>query len=324
MAQTSARNRAEMVVRSVASENETFRTGDVLEHPDAPSRRTVARTLSELVDRDWITRVQQGEYVSHVYSGAAPTAAYGPKYQVGPLSILHVFADWGVESEVLATFGTVHRVGLETRDTNESKPFDVNAKELLDNPPEEIAETAPYDLVMMHPPCTKFSDMTSISGDPDDHEDLIPLAREIGEELGKEWVIENKPKGLGVTKGHEGITRTLRGTNIVVLTGKQFNLPIAFARAFEASFDLPQPPEPADLDTEVSTYFYSDRSTEWWKMVKGYSGPYPKTPIARSAIPAPYVRWLCRQYLRAVGETDARPARSNHSDLSPTEARADD
>lgn len=320
MAQRPARVRAETAVRSVATNHEIFRTSEVLDHPDAPSRRTVMRVLSDMVEREWISRVQQGEYVSHIVTGDAPKPAYGPQYQVGPLEILHVFADWGVESEVLATFGTVHRVGLNPRDTNESEPFECDARQLLSDPPEQIAATAPYDLVLLHPPCTKFADMTSISGDPDDHENLIPLAREIGAELGGEWIVENKPKGLGVTEGHTGVTKTLRGTNVVVLSGNQFNIPLAYSRAFEASFALSHPPEPTNMETEVSPYFYSDRSTEWWKMTKGYSGPYPKTPVAKSAVPAPYIRWLCREYLGARHEPDRLPARSSHNDPTPAQS----
>jgi hypothetical protein len=38
-------------------------------------------------------------------------------------SILHCFADYGVESEILSWYGDVVRVGIDARDTNESEPI---------------------------------------------------------------------------------------------------------------------------------------------------------------------------------------------------------
>jgi len=41
--------------------------------------------------------------------------------------ILHCFADYGTESEVLSDFGNVIRVGIDPKDTNESTPIKADA-----------------------------------------------------------------------------------------------------------------------------------------------------------------------------------------------------
>jgi len=42
--------------------------------------------------------------------------------------------------------------------------------------------------------------------------------------------------------------------------------------------------------------------------VKGVSADYPKQPLAKSGIPAPYINYLARAWLRAT--VDDSPARS--------------
>lgn len=216
--------------------------------------------------------------------------------------IYHLFADHGVESEALARYGTVYRYTIEPRsNTAVSKTVRMD---LMDEKPPEGAS-----LVVLHPRCTDESDMTSIDGDTDDHENQIPRAREIARQVADHYIIENKPRD------------DLRDPT--VLNGRMFGLPIKYERAFETSFPVVSPPRERELPTKtVSPYFYSDRSTEWWRSVKGYSGDYPKQHIAKNALPAAYVDCLCRSWLRAVNERDAQEPQDNN-DRAPREV-ADD
>jgi hypothetical protein len=199
--------------------------------------------------------------------------------------IYHVFVDRGIESEALSGYGRVVRVGLDPSDENESEPIKADAQQLPLRPG--------ADLAVLHPPCTRWSDMTSISGNPDDHPDLIPLARDIGREYAEHYIIENKPAA------------PLRDP--VTLDGRMFGLPLAFRRSFETSFSVPSIPFQQTLDNECSPYFYSERSRAWWAGVKGYRGDrYTKTALARNCVPAAYIHHLMRAWLRSTNETDAK------------------
>ena len=207
------------------------------------------------------------------------------------LTIVHAFADYGVESEVLSAYGDVHRFTIDPR-PNEFVAETV-AVDLMDETPEIEA-----DLGLFHPKCSRYSEMTSISGDPDDHEDQIPRAREIARETCDHWIVENKPNAPL--------------EDPTVLDGKMFGLPIAYARAFETSFPVEAPPRFADLPTECSTYFSADRSKAWWRSVKGYLGDYPKEHLVKNCLPAAYVHCLVRSWLKTVDERDAAVAQDNN------------
>jgi hypothetical protein len=227
---------------------------------------------------------------------------------MGETVALHAFADRGVESEVLTQhFDVVYRLGLDPRDTNDSIPIEADVAEFVEDPTKfGFDEDVTFDFILAHPPCTKWANMTSISGDPDDHENLIPLARELVEKYADEWVIENKPNAPL--------------EDPVVLDGKMFGLEIVYERGFETSFDVEEPPREQERETEVSPYFYSDRSHEWWAAEKGYSAhTYGKQHLAKNAVPADYIRWLIRQYYKQTKDTAT--ARSNHSDPDPIEVR---
>jgi len=199
--------------------------------------------------------------------------------------ILHCFADTGVEAEPLSAYGDVVRIGLDPRDSNASQPVQADATAL------PIADDVTFDLGLFHPPCTRWSDMPSAR--VDEAPDLIPAAREIATRHCEEWIIENKPRA------------PLRDP--IRLKGDMFGLPIEYERAFETSFHVEQPTIHMTLGTECSTYYYSDRSAEWWHSVKGVSGDYPKQRLAKSGTPAPYVHYLARAWLRAtVDRDDAR------------------
>lgn len=221
--------------------------------------------------------------------------------------IAHLFADHGTESEVLSAFGHVSRFTINPRPSafdDETVKMDLMAEMPSDR----------FDLAVLHPSCAPWAQTTSISGDPDDHENQIPRSREIANRIAEHYVIENKPRA------------PLEDPTI--LTGKMFGLPIAYERAFESSFPLRAPPRQQELPTDVSVYFYSDRTHEWWKAVKGYRGEYPKEHLVRNALPAAYVWCLVRSWFKTINERDAQEAQDNSSppprELAPNQAKLPD
>lgn len=213
--------------------------------------------------------------------------------------ILHCFADLGTESEVLGNFGDVVRVGVDVRDTNESVPIQADAHVEAEGKAWEfpLADGVAFDLGVFHPVCSKWADTTSISGDPEEHVDMIPSARRLGEEYCDHYVVENVPKA------------PLKDP--IILDGRMFGLPIKYERAFETTFHVPQPPRydrfwhgrGSEEKAETSSFFFSERSKKWWASVKGYRpGPYPKQHLAKNCIPAPYIHHVCRAWLEVYEE----------------------
>lgn len=196
------------------------------------------------------------------------------------MKILHAFADHGVESEALATYGDVTRASIDPRPNDASDAVQADATDLPFAP-----DT--FDLALFHPPCTAYSDMPSADGDA---LDLIPEARAEADRVAEEWVIENKPAA------------PLR--DAVVLDGKQFGLPVEYARAFETSFRVPQPPRQQTLATETSPFFFSERTAAWWRSVKGVRGEYPKDQLAKNCLPLAYVHYLARAWLAATDRAE--------------------
>jgi len=214
--------------------------------------------------------------------------------------ILHCFADFGVESEVLSGYGDVIRIGIKARNTNDSEPIRADAYDL------PFDENVQFDLGFFHPLCKKWADMTSISGDPDKEPNQIPRAREIARKYCDYYVIENKPQAPL--------------NDPIVLNGRMFGLPIAYERGFETNFRVPQPARfkrfGDDKKAETSPFFYSERSHRWWGSVKGYRADrYPKQHLAKNSIPAPYVHHVCRAWLSAYEEgSDIAATQTDYSD----------
>ena len=118
----------------------------------------------------------------------------------------------------------MHPLGT-TIDPNQSEfDDDTIQMDLMEETPDES-----FDLAILHPRCTDKSDMTSISGDAEDHANQIPRAREIANEIADDYVIENKPRD--------------DLNNPTVLNGNMFGLPIKYERAFETSFPVLRPHE---------------------------------------------------------------------------------
>jgi hypothetical protein len=216
-----------------------------------------------------------------------------------PTRILHAFADYGVESEPLSAYGHVTQVGIGNTPTGKPIPNEYSEAVMADaSRPEELPfEENEFDLALLHPPCTKWSRMTSIDGDPDDHKNLIPQAREIGRRYAEHYIIENRPEAPL--------------NNPVVFDGKMFGLPIHYERAFETSFPIEQPARYPGLETEVSTYFSASRSAQWWRTAKGVCGDYPKEHLVKNCLPASYVHALARAWTKAITKRDRQEAPSN-------------
>jgi len=211
-------------------------------------------------------------------------------------TIVHAFADYGVESEALSAHGDVYRFTIDPR-PNEYVTETVTM-DLLEETPDVKA-----DLGLFHPKCTRYSEMTSISGEPEEHENQIPRAREIARETCEHWIIENKSNAPL--------------EDATVLDGKMFGLPIAYERGFETSFPVEAPPRFGELPTECSTYFSADRSKAWWRTTKGYLGDYPKEHLVKNCLPAAYVHCLVRSWLKAVNDRDAAVAQNNNGRAPP-------
>lgn len=227
--------------------------------------------------------------------------------------ILHCFADYGVESEILSCYGNVVRVGIDAKDTNESTPIKADAYKF------PIADDVTFDLGVFHPVCKRWATLTSLSGDPEEHPNQIPQARVIADQYCEHYIIENKPNAPL--------------EDPIVLNGKMFGLPIAYERAFETTFPVTQLPRHklyghGDSNVETSPYFFSERSRSWWGSVKGYhENRYPKEHLAKNSIPAPYVHHICRDWLKVYeAENDEAVDRPDYSDYDhrmETERRAE-
>lgn len=211
------------------------------------------------------------------------------------MEILHVFADHGAEAVALSEYGNVTRVTINPRENEYSDVIQADARSL------PFSDSTQFDLGLFHPPCTKWSTMPS--ADTENAPNFIPLSREIGEQYCDEWIIENKPSAP-----LEDATR---------LNGKMFGIPIKYERAFESTFDLTPTPSEQDIETEISPYFYSDRTKEWWCAVKNLPTDFPKQHTAKNALPLQYVNFLMRRYFETTNERDGDLSRSCHGDPDP-------
>lgn len=279
-------------ILKVASYKPEFTVSDVLEQSTLgeDKRRTVRRALAEMEALGRVEQRKEGSKYWEQVGGNEVVGKWGGG-EVGDLKILHVFADHGVEAEALGAYGKVYRVGWNARDENRSIPIKADARAMPIDP------GVKFDLIVLHPPCKKWSNMTSISGDPNEHKNYIPLAREIGQRYGGEYIIENKPKAP---------LEKPEGGDYTVLDGRMFGLPIVYKRAFETSFPVMDRPFQQPIENECSPFFSADRSRSWWASIKGYTGPYTKTALAKNSIPAAYVHFLVRSFLRYSNPRDSQ------------------
>jgi len=198
------------------------------------------------------------------------------------MNILHVFADEGIESEALAAYGSVTRVGLDPKDN----PY---TDELIACDARELDLDQTYDLGLFPPPCQRWAVGSHISGDPEEkHKNLIPAAREVARECCENWIIENVPQA----PLHQPVT----------LNGGMFGLPLHYERCFETSYHVDQPRQqsrlsgPGGFDTHHANGGFQG-SKELWKSAKGYTGEYNSRSLKREAIPRAYINYLVRPLL---------------------------
>lgn len=198
------------------------------------------------------------------------------------MKILHVFADEGIESEALAAYGHITRVGLDPKDN----PY---TDELIACDARELDMDETFDLGLFHPPCQKWASQTHVHGDRDNHENMIPLARELAREYCEGWIIENVPQA------------PLH--NPVRLNGGMFGLPLHYERCFETSYHVDQPRNQERLNGGHETFDDHHNGGTWvgskelWASVKGYSGDYNANSLKREAIPRAYINYLVRPLL---------------------------
>jgi len=200
--------------------------------------------------------------------------------------IVHLYADIGIEDEVLATYGDVVRVGIKPK----PNPFSEVVKGDARQPP----LSSGFDLAVAHPPCQRWSVATPGGGvDPESHPDYIDDARDVCQELAEHWIIENVPQA------------PLRDP--VVLTGRHFAKPVKYARAFETSFSVAPPagrssfnPDDGPLGSLRSEGNAWVGDTDGWRLSKGYSHDWPGRDLKRHAVPRPYLEHLLYHWLAAV------------------------
>jgi len=197
------------------------------------------------------------------------------------MKILHCFADTGVECEALSAYGDVTRVGIDPTDN----PY---TDELIAADACELELDQTFDLGLFHPPCQRWTPGSQMQGTTENHDNLIPVARELAERYCDEWIIENVPQAPL--------------NNPVRLNGGMFGLPLHYERGFETSYHVDQPRNQTRL-TDGGTFDSHHAKGDWtgskelWKSTKGYTHEWPSNPLKRSAIPRAYINYLVRPLL---------------------------
>jgi len=198
------------------------------------------------------------------------------------MSILHAFADEGIESEVLSAYGSVTRVGINPTDN----PY---TDALIQADIREWEPEDKYDVGLFHPPCQKWTPGARSNGTTGNHDNLIPRARDVAEDCCDEWIIENVPQAP--------LNESVR------LNGAMFGLPLHYERVFELSYHVDQPRNQTRLTGGHGTFDKHHETGGWygsnelWKSVKGYTGNYNSEALKRTAIPRPYLNYILRPLL---------------------------
>jgi len=208
------------------------------------------------------------------------------------MRILHCFADTGVESEALAAYGSVTRVGLDPVDT----PF---TDTLIKADARDVEFDQTFDLGLFHPPCQRWTPGAQMHGTTGEHENLIPLARELANDYCENWIIENVPQAPL--------------NDPVTLNGGMFGSPLHYERCFETSYHVDQPRNQQRLCGGHETFDEFHATGGWkgskqlWQSTKGYSGDYNAKSLKREAIPRAYINYLVRPLLAAETKAKVKP-----------------
>ena len=192
------------------------------------------------------------------------------------MKILHLFADDGVEAEPLSAYGDVYRAGIDPRESEFT--HELATVDLMNDVPPWPRD---FDLVFAHPNCRPHTNAPSA----DPGEVQIPRARDLCREWADEYVIENQPGAP---------LHAPPGGSLVTLTGDMFGLPVEYARSFECSYDVEEPPrtrQPPKHRVE------NTRPKDYWKSIKGVTGDYRSQQLILSGTPSTYVHHLIRPLL---------------------------
>jgi len=198
--------------------------------------------------------------------------------QPDDLLIYHLYADEGVESDYLTRFGRVVRVGLDPTDRNNSEPVAGDVENLPLRPG--------ADLAVAHPECGPWNTMNAVHGNADEQPRQIEDARRICQEVADHYIIENVPAAPL--------------EDPVVLQGSYFGLPITKKRAFETSFNVPQPELQQTLHDHCANFDRYHRPRRWWESVMGVENWYPIDPLVNAGMPRAYIEYLLQAYFLAV------------------------
>jgi len=199
-------------------------------------------------------------------------------------TILHLFADEGIEDEVLCAYGTVYRLGIDP----EPNPYSQVVRGDAFRPPFDVKA----DLALVHHPCQRWSTATFASGDPNEYPDTLDDARRVAQEISEHYILENVPGA------------PLRDP--VVLEGSMFGSPVTYRRAFETNFAVTQPTETVTTNYVALPDDCGGTGLNWigtkeaWMLAKGYNDTrWRARSLKRHAVPTHYLRYLLRYWVAA-------------------------
>ncbi|MFJ6935916.1 DNA cytosine methyltransferase [Streptomyces sp. NPDC101132] len=145
-----------------------------------------------------------------------------------------------------------------------------------------------YDLVHASWPCQRFARVTAWRGDRDEHPDLLTPGRQLLDQAGVPWVIENVPEA------------PLRPD--YVLCGTQFGLRVRRHRVFETSWG-------GGGDLLPPCWHHKQLLAFEHKGERAYANAMGCTWMtnkeARQAVPPAYSHWIGQQYTALTRETAA-------------------
>lgn len=151
------------------------------------------------------------------------------------------------------------------------------------------------DAIHASPPCQAYAE-TANSRKRTDHPDLVAPVRELLEQTGLPWVIENIPTAPLIAP--------------TMLCGSSFGLPIVRHRAFETSFPVSLAPSlcpqtrfgrSTDHGKKFAPYARKSWRPRWIAEVIPVVWPWMTVEESGEAIPPEYTEWLGLQLLELMG-----------------------
>lgn len=188
--------------------------------------------------------------------------------------ILHAWADYGRESEVLSRYGDVIRCTINPKNLHREPVVKSDATMLP-------IKDGSMDIGLFHPHCQKWSNQTKYRERYPDH---LDSTRREAKRTCKYYIIENVPQAPLIDP--------------VVLDGRMFGNKIAYPRAFETNFNVKNPPE---IKYENKMSFNTGGKKYEWEIAKGYPPSRNKKIDCKwknarnELIPSYYIRWLMDQ-----------------------------